>query len=104
MYFIFIGGVQPRTRTLEEQPRRCPSCGLSQAFLKRTDHYFSLFFVPLFPIQKGTPFLECRSCGTIFGESGEIRARPDSTCAHCGARVERTFRFCPACGKPTVGR
>jgi len=100
MYFIFIGGIQPRTRLLEEQPRMCASCGLKQAFLKRTDHYFSLFFIPLFPVQKGTPFLECRSCATIAGESGEVWARKDSACLYCGAKVERTFRFCPACGKP----
>jgi len=100
MYCIFIGGVQPRTRTLEEQPRRCPSCGLHQAFLKRTDHYLSLFFLPLFPIRKGTPFLECRSCGTISGPGGETWVGAGAACPHCGAPVERTFRFCPSCGKP----
>jgi hypothetical protein len=78
----------------------CPSCGLHQAFLKRTDHYLSLFFLPIFPIQKGTPFLECRSCGTISGEAGETLRRPGSTCAYCGEPLERTFRFCPACGRP----
>ncbi len=100
MYCIFIGGIQPKTRTLEDRPRMCPSCGLYQAFLKRTDHYLSLFFVPLFPVQKGTPFLECRSCGTISSETGEPLARKPPVCPYCGVAVEKAFRYCPSCGKP----
>ncbi|MEW6666399.1 MAG: zinc ribbon domain-containing protein [Thermodesulfobacteriota bacterium] len=97
---IFIAGIQPRTKDIDTQPRMCPSCGLYQAYLRRTDHYLSLFFVPLIPVQKGTPFLECRRCGTISSEAGEPRFIPPPTCAYCGAPVEKAFRYCPACGKP----
>ncbi|MEJ2586515.1 MAG: zinc ribbon domain-containing protein [Deltaproteobacteria bacterium] len=102
--FFFIGGIQPKTVTLDNQPRLCPSCGLAQARLKRVDHYLSLFFIPIFPVKKGTPFLECRRCGAVSDESGEISAYtppgPGSFCQKCGQRVDPGFRFCPYCGSP----
>ncbi len=51
--FFFIGGVQPKTITLDDSRRLCPACGLAQARLKRTDQYLSLFFIPLFPVKRG---------------------------------------------------
>ncbi|MDQ1336183.1 MAG: hypothetical protein QG552_3133 [Thermodesulfobacteriota bacterium] len=102
--FFFVGGIQPKTVTLEETPRLCPACGLYQARLKRVDHYISLFFMPLFRVKKGTPFLQCQSCGSISSESGDVRGpRPGTrgrTCPFCGQSVEPGFHFCPFCGKP----
>jgi len=100
MCFIFVGGVQPKTKILDEKPRSCPSCGLHRAFLKRTDHYLSLFFIPLFPIRKGEEYVECQRCGSRSGESGEPWSRPGLSCARCGAVLEKQFRYCPACGNP----
>ncbi|MBW1787700.1 MAG: zinc-ribbon domain-containing protein, partial [Deltaproteobacteria bacterium] len=58
--FFFIAGVQSKTVTVEDHPRMCPSCGLYQARLMRVDHYFSAFFIPLFRVKTGTPFVQCR--------------------------------------------
>jgi len=60
--FFFIGGVQPKTIELDEQPRICSSCGLCQARMKRVDHYISIFFLPILRIKKGEPFLLCEKC------------------------------------------
>ena len=102
--FFFIGGVQPRTVTLDERKRMCDSCGLHQARLARVDHYLSLFFIPLFPVKKGQPVILCDRCGRIATETGEPVYTPspsgDASCAACGRPVEKTFRFCPGCGKP----
>ena len=101
--FFFIGGIQPKTVTIDDQPRMCRSCGLYQARLKRIDHYLSLFFIPIFPVKKGEPFLECRSCGAVMGEYEEspVHRVPEhpSHCPHCGQRIEPSFRYCPFCGK-----
>ncbi len=100
--FFFIGGIQPKTVVLDDHPRMCPSCGLYQARLKRIDHYLSLFFIPLFPVKKGKPYLECQSCGAISDESGQMLYQELDTklgkCPHCGRTVEPSFRYCPFCG------
>ncbi|MBW2028273.1 MAG: zinc ribbon domain-containing protein [Deltaproteobacteria bacterium] len=100
--FFFIGGIQPKKVELDSSPRACPSCGLLQAKLKRVDHYLSLFFIPLFPVKKGAPFLECENCGSLSHESGEPWFKTsrvhEMRCPKCGGLVESTFRYCPACG------
>lgn len=100
---IFIGGVQPKTRNLEASPRTCPVCGSPQAYLKRTDHYISLFFIPLIPISRGRPFLACEGCGRVLDERWdileELRAGMRRLCPGCGQRTDPSFRFCPYCGE-----
>jgi hypothetical protein len=101
--FFLIAGIQPKIVDVDAPTRRCPSCGLYQAGLKRQDHYFSIFFLPLFRVKKGVPFLQCRSCGGISSESGEpfdTRGGPGLQCRFCGMPLEPTHRFCPYCGKP----
>jgi ribosomal protein S27AE len=100
--FFFIGGIQPKTRQIDQQRRMCPSCGLYQARLMRVDHYISLFFVPLLKIKEGAPFLQCERCGLISPEStGPAAAEPlrAASCPYCGKSVQVGFRFCPYCGK-----
>ena len=70
--FFLIGGVQPKTVTLDETPGICSACGLAQARLKRVDHYLSLFFIPLFRVKKGDPVLICDRCGAISSPKGDF--------------------------------
>ncbi|MGD8982584.1 MAG: zinc ribbon domain-containing protein [Desulfobacteraceae bacterium] len=102
--FFLIAGVQPKTVTLDGQPKKCPSCGLDQALTKRVDHYLSIFFLPLVRVKKGSPFLRCQSCGSLSHESGEVwhgyeEGPGGRDCPYCGKRLEPGFRFCPFCGK-----
>ena len=101
--FFFIAGIQPKTIEIEGQSRMCPSCGLYQSRLKRVDHYFSVFFLPLFRVRKGRPYMECRSCGGLFSESGQPWVDPPAgrtkRCANCGEALHPGFRYCPSCGK-----
>jgi hypothetical protein len=103
MFFI-IAGIQPKTVELESRSRMCPACGLYQARMKRVDQYLSLFFVPLLRVKKGRPLMECRSCGSIFSESGQPWFEPlegkKSMCPTCGGTLDPGFRYCPSCGKP----
>jgi hypothetical protein len=101
--FFFIGGIQPKTVFVDKEARLCPSCGLRRARLKRVDHYFSLFFIPLFRVKKGEPFLECPQCGVVSGRErkgvpGSAGVQPPR-CPHCGYPVESGFRYCPYCGR-----
>jgi len=98
---IFIGGVQPKTRLLEKTPRTCPSCGLLQAYLKRTSQYISLFFIPVIPISQGKTFLACDACGGVFDEQGRLPTLPfeaERRCPGCGESISPSFSYCPYCG------
>lgn len=100
---IFIAGVQPRTRKLDTNPRLCPLCGSTEAYLKRVDHYLSIFFIPVVPVSRGKPAIICERCGGISDEMGHgIGVRPvgrEPFCRHCGRVLERKFAFCPYCGE-----
>jgi hypothetical protein len=101
--FFFIGGIQPKTVTIEDTPRLCPSCGLAQARLKRIDHYLSLFFIPLFPVKRGQPVLICDRCGAVDDPHHPVARRASELpsavqCPSCGRPVEPSFNYCPHCG------
>ena len=99
---IFIGGVGPRRTKLEGQPRLCSHCGLSQAYLVRTDDYLFLFFIPIFRVRKGQSFVECERCGHITDETGMVYAPgtdvQKTRCNRCGETLEKGFNYCPHCG------
>jgi len=101
--FFFIAGIQPKTKTVDAIPRLCPACGLQQACLKRTDHYLSLFFIPLFPVKKGEPFLMCENCERVRHEKEPLFETPswmaEKKCTSCGRVLERNFLYCPYCGR-----
>jgi rubrerythrin len=103
--FFFIGGIQPKTVTMDRQPRNCPACGHLKVYLKRIDRYLSIFFIPLFPVKRGTPFLICENCSSTFDEQGrgvEFERMPrERKCPHCGrTTIDPEFSFCPYCGNP----
>jgi hypothetical protein len=98
---FIIAGISPKTKTIDQTPRICPSCGLAQAYMKRVDHYFNLFFIPLIRVKKGDPFVFCNRCNN----TGYIpREKPppgtgEKQCRACGRSVRSEFLFCPFCGK-----
>ncbi|RKX79496.1 MAG: hypothetical protein DRP87_02985 [Spirochaetes bacterium] len=105
--FFFIGGVQPKTITLDERLRTCPRCGFTEAQIKRVDEYISIFFIPLFPVGRGEPILVCNRCG--FSEplrrysSERIKRKPERVapnhCPDCGNPISPNFYYCPYCGQ-----
>ena len=104
-FFFLIGGIQPKVRVLDEKPRRCPLCGLHQAYFKRVDHYLSLFFIPLFKVKTGEPFIMCERCersvsefGPELNQQGRETGRPKH-CRACSKELPAEFTFCPHCGR-----
>ena len=100
---IFIAGISPKVKVLDQNPRRCPVCGLQQAYYKRMDHYLSLFFIPILRVKKGEPFLACDRCEQIANAPGpEFRREPTEdpmTCRYCGKTLDEDFKYCPHCGR-----
>jgi ribosomal protein S27AE len=103
--FLFIGGIQPRTIRLDKFGRICPRCGHHGLYAKRQDHYFSLFFIPLFRVKRGEPFVSCDHCRSVFDESERTIEEPAAfrrdtwKCPDCGRSLEGDFEYCPRCGK-----
>ena len=99
---IFIGGVGPRRKKIDNNPRICSNCGLSQAYLVRVDDYLSLFFIPILRIRRGEPLVECERCGHVTDENGKIHAPGTDirviSCHSCGETLEKEFTYCPYCG------
>jgi endogenous inhibitor of DNA gyrase (YacG/DUF329 family) len=101
--FLVIG-VSPKTKIIDQNPRPCPACGSAQAFLKRIDHYFNLFFIPLFKVKQGEPFLACSRCeksAKVFSGYDNRNDEPSIHCRTCGKPLQQEFRYCPFCGKQT---
>jgi RNA polymerase subunit RPABC4/transcription elongation factor Spt4 len=103
MMFFFIGGIQPRTKIVDEQARPCPACQQIKVFRKRIDHYLSLFFIPLFSVKKGTPFWICENCHAVIDERDtgmDVRPKTqERRCPRCERAVGPDFSFCPYCGQ-----
>ncbi len=106
--FFFIGGLQPKTINLGKTNTACPECGNFDTYLKRVDHYISLFFIPLFPVKKGNPFVLCNTCNSVFEEDGSKKKattiESGKRCLYCGKYLKNDYSFCPYCGRPTSKR
>jgi primosomal protein N' len=67
------------------------------------DHYLSLFFIPLFRIKKGEPFIMCDRCERSVNEFGpEFTQKQNKEalgCKYCGKVIDSDFKFCPHCGR-----
>jgi len=105
--FFFIGGLTPKIKKLDDQPKICPRCGQASFYKVRIDSYLNLFFIPICPVKRGQPFYLCENCRLKSPESRESfsgqeqgfsSSRP-SFCPQCGQPVSPDFRFCPYCGQ-----
>ncbi|MBT8351234.1 MAG: zinc ribbon domain-containing protein [Deltaproteobacteria bacterium] len=100
---FIIAGVSPKIKIIDKNPRRCPVCGLHQAYFKRADQYFSLFFIPIIRINKGKPFIMCDRCEAQVNEFGQDQpgwsSKKTNKCKNCGQNLDQDFEFCPYCGK-----
>ncbi len=100
---IFIGGIGPKRKRLENQPRICTNCGLSQAYLTRIDNYISLFLIPILRTRKGEPFVLCERCGHVTDQSGNVYATGTDLlaprCLRCDKTLAKDYQYCPYCGE-----
>lgn len=68
MFLIF--GARGVTTTPEEGQFYCPSCQTKREYgLKRVRRFFTLFFIPLIPLDKLGEYVECKSCKTTYNLS-----------------------------------
>jgi len=60
-------GSEKRVRDGVVCNNHCPQCGSVQRMEEyRVVEYFTLYFIPVFPIKKHQPHLRCTGCGTGY--------------------------------------
>ncbi len=103
IFNVSYSGYFKDKKTLMTNPDYVLVCGLAQAYFKRTDHYFNLFFIPILRVKKGEPFIMCEKCERNMHEFGDEYNgwldKQDRTCGHCGRALHQDFQYCPFCGK-----
>jgi hypothetical protein len=66
---IIIWGSRGLTSNLESGTFYCPRCdGQADYRLKQVRPFFTLYFIPLFPIGGAERYVECAACGGTFKE------------------------------------
>ena len=64
---MLILGAKGRTKVVEQGRVHCPRCRGSQPYqLKRVQRWFTLYFVPLFPMGVLGEYVECGKCLTTW--------------------------------------
>ncbi len=66
---MIIWGSRGLTSTIESHQFHCPQCGTNRSCnLKQVRNFFTLYFIPLIPLNVAGRFVECTSCGGTFAE------------------------------------
>jgi hypothetical protein len=75
---MIIFGARPRMKTIGKGSFYCPKCqAICQYELKQGKNYFTLYFVPIFPIGDLGEFVECQTCHLTFqSEVLKLKAPP----------------------------
>jgi DNA-directed RNA polymerase subunit M/transcription elongation factor TFIIS len=118
--WVFFG-TKSRNRPVKNGIRRhrfCSKCGATREFEEaRFATYFTLYFIPLFPIERGVPVLRCPVCDTSYdmqpadylhGHRPDGSARPASASTRHQTPAENIIINCVQCQQkmriPNVAR
>jgi len=123
MFFFGIFGVQTKSKEIKDINNiTCKKCGRLGVYrLVKNYRFFHLFFIPLFRWGEEY-FLISRCCKSVFKISKEKGRRLEDgidlyvdememqylygeekhqldKCIHCGQSVDKSFEYCPYCGR-----
>lgn len=64
---FIVFGTRGRQTKLSEGEFYCPTCHASRHYERKlARNFFSLYFIPLIPLNKGTEFIECMTCHNAY--------------------------------------
>jgi predicted nucleic acid-binding Zn ribbon protein len=73
---MIIFGTRPRMKTIGSGTFYCPKCQTTRNYeRKQGKNYFTLYFVPIFPVGDLGEFIECQTCHTTF-ETDVLKLKP----------------------------
>lgn len=75
---MIIFGTKVRHKNIGEGEFFCPKCQVTTRYIhKQAVRSFTLYFIPIFPIQQLGEFVECQQCGAAFKpEARHMRGAP----------------------------
>jgi hypothetical protein len=82
---MIIFGTRVRHKVVGEGQFFCPKCQAQRPYKhKRATRYFTLYFLPIFPMGQLGEFVECQTCGIAFETrvltlKGPAQPRPQMT-------------------------
>lgn len=110
---MIIWGSKARQRIIGNGVFFCPNCRLDSAYQHiRVSSYFTLYFIPLFPMSTLGEGIQCGKCGSQFNMSILELSREQImdalqpwVCAGCSNHNPASERTCLACGRdrPSAG-
>lgn len=66
MFFIF--GLTTRRKAVDTGRFRCPNEGATRPYRRlRARRWFTLFFIPLIPLDRQGEWVQCQGCGATYG-------------------------------------
>jgi hypothetical protein len=73
---MIIFGTKPRMKTIGSGTFYCPRCQTNRQYeLKQGKNYFTLYFVPIFPVGDLGELVECQTCHMTF-KSDVLKLKP----------------------------
>ena len=103
---MIVWGSRDREKKLGAAPFFCPSCGRDgTATHFKQARYFTLYFIPLFPIHTYGEFVRCDACSATFdpgiltASRAELMAATEPwICERCQNRNPASSGECLGCG------
>jgi transcription elongation factor Elf1 len=86
---MIIFGTRAKTKDLDAGQFFCPHCQeMRQYVRKQARPYFTLYFLPVFPVGKGSEFVECQTCHLAF-EPGVLSMKAPERKADLATQINR---------------
>ncbi len=103
---MIIWGSRAKEKTLASGSFFCPSCQLDTSYDHiRVSNYFTLYFIPTFPMENLGEYVKCRHCQATYEPSilnlsriEILEATQPWLCARCQNKNPASEGACVGCG------
>ena len=108
---MIIWGSTGRDKVVARGEFHCPQCRFEAGFEHhKAQRYFTLYFIPLFPLETLGEYVQCVHCGGQYDmrvlelTAGDVeQLTAPWSCAGCGNNNPAEYDHCIACQAPRAG-
>ncbi len=88
---MIVFGTRPKYKTIDHGQFFCPRCQQPRTYAhKKASRYFTLYFIPIFPMGSMGEFVQCETCHTMF-EMGVLQTKKPAAPRAALAQVLNTL-------------